>query len=122
MIMLLGSETIKIYQPKETTDSDGSVSVAMELDVANADLVATIVGCSVQPFLLADKLQQEDNKDRFFASTTFRVYTPGNPEIDYDQWILWRGEIYEVYGFAGYWQDLAGTDDHTEFLIRLRRG
>jgi len=121
---MLGSETIKVYQPNETTDADGSIAVEYELDPSNAILVSTLTGCAVQPFLLADKLQQEDNISRFNASTTFRVFAPGHPEIHYDQWIEWKGDIYEVYGFPGYWNDLEGSSDiqHVEFLIRLRRG
>lgn len=119
---MLGNDTIVIYKPNETTDPDGSVNIPFDLNPAHATLLATVPGCSVQPFLLADKLQFEDNVDRRYASTTYRVFAPPGTVVKYSYWVLYNTEMYEVFGHAGPWRNLDGYADHVEFLMRYRRG
>lgn len=119
----LGNDTIEVLEPDESLDPDGSVRVQVKLDPSEATLIATIPNCSVQPFLLADKLQVEDNKDRAYASTTYRVFAPPSASIvNHTHWIRFDGVVYEVFGHPGPWRDLSGYPHHVEFLIRLRRG
>lgn len=120
--MVLGNDTIIIYEPTTGTDADGSETRSYVLDATNTDSATTVTGCSVQPFLLADKLQVEENRDRAYASTSYRVFAPPGTVVTSDSWVEFQGVIYEAFGFPGPWRDLAGFPHHVEFLMKLRRG
>lgn len=118
----LGKATIYIYRPDITVESDGSQWPAMALDEANATLMSTVKKCSVQPFRMAEKLQNELNLDRQFASTTKRVFAPPGTVVAYNWWVKYNDVMYEAFGFPGDWSDQNETPHHVEFLILRREG
>lgn len=115
----IGSETIVIQRaPWITNPRDGT----RRRDWANP-VNTTVEGCSVQPFLLAEKLNFEVNAEREYARTGMRVWAPaGSLEPESSDRIQWRGRTYEVFGHASPWYDLEGQEDHVAFVMQLREG
>lgn len=123
MTIPLGDETVEIWRPATLTDPDGSRRRPLKLDTANATLIASIDSCSVQPFLMAEKLQVEYSLEREYSQTSWRIFAPTTTVvIEPTDWVKWRGEIYEVFGFPGVWRDSFPDLDHTEIIMRKRRG
>lgn len=117
----LGPYTVTIIKPTVVVDSrDHSIY----FDWATP-LVSTVRGCMLQPFLPSDKLQTEDDHDRDFAKSTWRVHTPVTADIlalaPHDRLII-DGQTYEVYGHVQTWRRFSGAYSHAQIIVQLRTG
>lgn len=117
----LGNDTITLKVPTEVLNTrDNSTYI----DHDNTTLVV-VPKCNVQPFLIAEKLQEEVTVERDYARTTWRVWAPSTPEVlalqKHDR-VEFEGVEYEVYGFLGSWRRLTGANHHTQFIMELRSG
>lgn len=114
----LGSETITVLRAPEATDSrDGSKY--RDWSTATSTVV---IGCMVQPFLMSNKLVIEDSLQREFTGQFFRIWAPGDTDIEYTDRIVWRGRTMDVYGDDGPFVDFEGNVDHIQFVAIYRRG
>lgn len=114
----LGREQVTIIRAEFVENSrDGS----KERDWANATRT-TYKGCNVQPFILSEKFQSEDTKDREFARWTLRVWGPASMDVQYTDRVEWRGTVYEALGLIQVWSHLMGPDNHVSFAMRDRVG
>lgn len=114
----LGRESVTIIRADLVPSSrDGSLF----RDWANAT-ETTYTGCNVQPFILSEKFQSEDTKDREFARWTLRVWGPAGMDVQYTDRCRWRGVTYEALGLIQIWSHIMGPDHHTSFAIRERVG
>lgn len=114
----LGSEVVtRLRAPQVADPVDGSLyrdwTTAAALDIP---------GCSVQPFLLSNKLVLEDNLQREFAGEFYRLYLPAGSDILPDDRIIWRGNTMDIYGFEGAWYDFEGNPSHVQALAYRRKG
>lgn len=94
---------------------------ALTRDWANAAEIV-VNGCNCQPFPLAEKLNFELMDNREFARSSVRVYAPAGTEIEHTDRIRYRGDVYEVFGFPGDWQDFREVEHHVAFVMRIRGG
>lgn len=117
----LGGDTVTLVIPDTVVDTRDN---STHYDFTTPTLVA-VAGCNVQPFLIAEKLQEEITVERDFARTTWRVWAPAIPEVlalqPHDR-IQFQGDEYEVFGFVGSWRKLSGATHHAQFIIELRQG
>lgn len=117
----LGNDTITLLQPELDTDSVDGGTV---FDWDNAT-ETEIDGCSVQPFLPADKLQFEITSDRDYARATWVVFAPSNSTTrgirPHDR-ILFLEREYEVFGEIGAWRRLDGSTHHVQIILQTREG
>lgn len=121
MVRPLGSDTITLLIPDESIDIDGNATI---IDFDSPTRI-DVPRCNVQPFLLAEKLQEEITVERDFARTTWRVWAPAIPAVralqPHDR-VEYDGVEYEVFGFEGTWKRLNGALHHCQFIIELRSG
>jgi len=78
--------------------------------------------CSVQPFLMSNKLVVEMEDQREFASQVYRVWGPADMDVKSTDRIMWRGKLYDVRGPMGTFPDLHGRVHHVQFLMIDREG
>lgn len=78
--------------------------------------------CNVQPFPLAEKLNEEVSISREYARSSIRIYAPAGTDIRHTDRIRYRGNDHDVFGFAGDWQDFSGTPHHVAVVARRREG
>ena len=117
----LGHDTITVLKPTITTDT---VDNAQMIDFDSPTEVV-VAGCSVQPFLPADKLQYENTSERDFARATWVVYAPHNAvtlAIAPRDRISFLGRVYEVYGEVGAWRRRSGQPHHVQIILMTREG
>lgn len=114
----LGEEIVTIVRAPLATDTrDGSKYRNWTAATSTA-----VTGCMVQPFLMSNKLVTEDNLQREFTSQFFRVWMPGDTDLEYTDRIVWRGRTMDVYGEDGPFPDFDGNIDHIQFVAIFRRG
>lgn len=115
----LGNDTITILVPTVTVDTRDNTEYLTYTDGA------TIRNCSLQPFLMTEKFQEEYTTERESTRTFFRVFCPVLPEIleiDQTYQIRYADEVYEVHAIPGEWRALSGRPDHIAFLLKRRVG
>jgi hypothetical protein len=78
--------------------------------------------CSVQPFLMSNKLVVELEDQREFASQVYRVWGPADMDVESTDRIMWRARLYDVRGPMGRFPDLRGNLHHVQFLMIERLG
>lgn len=71
---------------------------------------------------MAEKIAYEKNQEREFSRTAFRVYAPADTVVRATSRVRHKGQIYEVFGGPGPWDNLDGTGHHMAFVIRLKEG
>lgn len=114
----LGMETVTIVRaPLATNPRDNS----QFRDWASATKT-DIEGCQVQPFLLSNKLQIEDNLQREFGASYFRVWLPAGTIVLYTDRLVHRNRTMDVYGQPGIWFDFEGVESHITVLAYFREG
>lgn len=114
----LGREKVTVVRaPLVENARDGSEF----RDWANAART-TYSGCNVQAFILSEKFQSEDTKDREFGRWTLRVWGPPGMDVEYTDRLEWRGQTYEGLGLVQIWSHIMGPDHHTSFAMRQRVG
>ena len=114
----LGSATITILRaPLVRSARTGEYT--RDWDSATSTVVA---GCSVQGFLLAEKLAFEVMADREHAKGGLRVFAPAGTDVEETDRVVYSGKTYEVFGFPAKWYGFEGDEHHVEFVIRLREG
>lgn len=114
----LGNETLVIITAALVTSSRDN---SKERDWANAT-TQTAVGCSVQPFLMSNKLIKIDNEDREWVQEFLRIYIPaGQPTPAYTDRIQWRTQTLDSYGPSQPWYH-KGVLHHTQIIGRFREG
>jgi hypothetical protein len=114
----LGSEVITVLRaPIVVSARDNSErpdwTAAVGTDYGN---------CMVQPFLMSNKLVIEDNAERMFAQSFYRIWMPSGTDVLYSDRLVWRGRHMDVFGQAGEWFDFEGNSDHIQLLGKLREG
>lgn len=117
----LGNDTIIIVKPDEVNDSTDNTT---RWDYTSTTDI-TVTKCAVQPFLLAEKLQEEDTRDRSYARSTLRVWAPITADtlaIRPEDRIQYNSIEYEVFGHIGVWEDFDSVQQHVSFVIQLRDG
>lgn len=113
----LGKDTFTILRASLVEDpSDGS----WYRDWTNAEEIV-VENAKVNPFQLAEKLNFEINAEREYARTGMKFFAPPTEVFSTDR-ILYRGEVYTVFGHPQTWTDFEGNDDHTEFVAQLKEG
>jgi len=117
-ISFLGSEIITVVRaPIIVNTRDNSESqdwtTATRIDVE---------GCMVQPFLMSNKLVIEDNNERMFAQSFYRVWMPSGTDVLYTDRLEWREVHMDVFGQKGEWFDFEGISDHIQLLGKRREG
>lgn len=115
----LGKDTIVILVPTVTVDTRDNTEYLVYTDGA------TVGDCSLQPFLMTEKFQEEYTTERESTRTFFRVFVPVLPEtsaMDETYRIRFDGDVYEVHAIPGEWRSLGGRADHIAFLIKRRVG
>ncbi len=88
----------------------------------DAAVQTVIPGCSVQPFILAEKLNYTNDSEREFTKNSWRVYAPPDAVVSPEARVIYQGVEHDVQGIPGDWVDLDGVKNHKAFLIRERRG
>lgn len=118
----VGNHTIYVRKPTIVIDPVDNTTIEHFNPPSS---VTAVKGCDVQPFLLAEKLQHEITSERLYSRSTKRVYAPSSvvtlgirPEDE----IEFKGQVFEVFGHVGGWDDLNGLPDHVSFIIMLREG
>lgn len=118
----LGRDTVTLITPAVQTDP---VDNTTWYDYGVAATRTDIKNCSVQPFLLAEKLQFEITAERTFARSTLRVFAPSTAltrNIQPNDRVIFDGLTYEVFGHVGRWSNIGSQPDHVAFIIMLREG
>lgn len=117
----LGSDTITIVKPTISIDPMGNATI---IDFSSPTEIV-VKKCAFEPFLLAEKLQFEDVRDRDFARSTWRVWMPPTADtlaiLPRDR-IRFDGQEYELFGHIGIWKDFKGKTEHVQFVVQLRTG
>lgn len=114
----LGREVVtRVRAPLVTSARSG----ALQRDWANA-VEFVYEGCSVQPFLMSNKLVQEDWDQREFFSQFYRVWGPPDMDIVATDRVLWRGKTMDVKGPSGLFPTLQGDAHHIQFLAQEKDG
>lgn len=117
--MKLGSEIITVVHAELVTDP---FDRSQHRDWEHAESF-DVQRCMVQPFLMSNKLIQEDNLQREFTSEYFRIWAPPEaPPIFYFDRIVWRAEQMEIFGQVQPWHLRSGVLHHYQFLGVSRRG
>ena len=75
-----------------------------------------ISGCMVQPFLLSNKLVQEDSLQREFTREFYRIWMPAGTVVEYTDRLEWRDANMEIFGPAQRWHTISGTPHHIQLL------
>lgn len=122
MIRPLGGDTITILKPTTAVDSRDNTTY---LTFSPPSASIAVSGCMVEPFLLSEKLQFEDTRERDYARTTWRVWAPATADvlsIDRHDRLIYDGQEYEIFGYVGVWKYLSGNTRHVQFIIQLRLG
>lgn len=117
----LGNDTITIVKPTLSLDTVGNATV---IDFENPTLIV-IRKCAFEPFLLAEKLQFEDVRDRSYSRSTWRVWIPPTDDalaIEPHDRIRFDGVEYELFGHIGIWKDFNGKIEHVQLVVQLRTG
>ena len=81
-----------------------------------------VIWALITPFELAQKLSVEDNREREFSQTHFKVFAPPGTDIVYTDRIEYWSEVYIVSGSVRRWRDFDGCEDHVEFVVQLQGG
>lgn len=115
---LVGPHTIVVIRAPLVTDTRDN---SKWRDWANAT-ETTVNHCMVQPYRMAEKLNAEDEIDREFAQTSFRVFAPPTTDVVYTDRIRYREEEFEVLGKPGLWHDLQGRPVYLGVIIRAKLG
>jgi hypothetical protein len=76
----------------------------------------------VEPFPLAEKLNHEENRDREFSRTAFRVYMPADTDVLRTDRLVIDGLECDVFGHPGPWFDFKGIKNHVAVIARIREG
>lgn len=106
---VLGGHTITVVRPPQRgRNGDPVPGTGSETDVD---------GCSIQP-RTSDELTGQRNT----VITGLIAYIPAGADIRPTDRIRWRGDLYAVDGDPTVWDDLAGTQDHVEVLLRRVTG
>ena len=113
----LGDTTITIVRAPLVADTDNT----LYRDWANATYT-DIPFCMFQPFQLSSRLQIQDNFDREYASSFFRLWFPGGTDIDAHDRIIVNGRNLDIWGIPGPWYDFAGVETHITCLCKEREG
>lgn len=114
----LGREIITILRaPLVTSTRDNSQS----RDWNNAVQIV-IRNCNVQSFIMSEKLEAEETKEREAIRELIKVWAPAGSDVLYTDRFLWRGDEYEVHGRIGRWDHIMGPENHRDFLGRRRLG
>lgn len=115
----LGNDTITILVPTVVIDERDNTEYLEYSDGA------TVRNCSLQPFLMTEKFQEEYTTERESTRTFFRIFVPVNDDtlaINETYQIRFDGDIYEVHALPGEWRALNGRKDHIAFLVKRRIG
>lgn len=115
----LGNDTITIRVPTIVIDPDDGTHQYIFADGA------TVRNCSIQPFVMSNKLQSEVTVERESTTTYFRAYLPVNIHtlaIEYTYRIVFAGNEYEVQAVPGEWRHFSGKKSHVAFLLKRRIG
>ena len=114
----LGSDTIVIVRAPLITDPrDGS-----EYRDWNNATSTPISQCMVEPFMLAEKLNFEENRDREYARTALRIYAPPGTDIDINDRVEFEDHTYDVFGHPGRWRRFNGVERYVSVIGRIREG
>lgn len=81
-----------------------------------------VVDANVQPFMMAEKLNLEEDRDREFSQTALRFYCPPGTRVEATDKILYNGVTYEVFGHGGVWHRFSGAEHHVQFIGRRKEG
>jgi hypothetical protein len=114
----LGDEVITVLRAPIITDPRDNSKRADWDSATETDYP----GCMIQPFLMSNKLVIEDNNERLFAQSFYRIWMPAGSDVLYTDRIRWRGETMDVFGQKGTWVDFEGNEDHIQLLGKLREG
>lgn len=114
----LGSETITILTGPLVTDP---VDESVYRDWDNPTEVV-VYDVNVQPFMMAEKLNYEFERDREYAQTALRFYCPAGTRFESTDRIRYNGIIYEVFGHQGVWHRFSGAEHHVQVIGRRREG
>lgn len=107
--MSLGEHTITVVRPpKQGPNGDPLPGTGTETDVD---------GCSIQP-----RVSTEDTAGRDTVISGLIAYVPAGSDIKPTDTIRWRGVAYAVDGDPGFWDDLTGSPDHIEVVLRKVSG
>lgn len=112
MVWKPGRRTIIIVRAELIDDGGGSVR-----DWENAT-ETEVKFCNIQPFIMSEKLQVEDNRDREFSRTGFRIWAPVNTDVLHTDRIKFDDHVHESLGQAGVWTTLTGKYHHVDILCR----
>lgn len=115
----LGNDTITILVPTVVIDERDNTQYLEYSDGV------TVRNCSLQPFLMTEKFQEEYTTERESTRTFYRVFVPVTPEtleIDETYQVRFNGDVYEVHALPGEWRSLTGRLDHIAFLVKRRVG
>jgi hypothetical protein len=116
----LGHETITVVRA-------GLVVSAIDNSESRSWSAATrtdIPYCSVQPFLMASRLIQEDTASREYSNQYLRCWLPSDAAIvpaSTDR-LEWNGLDLEAYGQVGTYNDHQGNLHHYQIIARQRSG
>lgn len=114
----LGSETFEILRAPLVVDPvDGS-----SYRDWNNPVHITVVDANIQPFMMAEKLNFEETRDREFARTALRFYCPPGTRVEATDRIFYNGETYEVFGHDGVWHRFSGAEHHVQFIGQRKEG
>lgn len=114
----LGSETITILRAPLVTDP---VDFSEYRDWDNPT-ETTVNDVTAEPFLMAEKLNFEYERNREYAQTALRFYCPAGTRFESTDRIRYDGLIYEVFGHGGVWHRLNGEEHHVQVIGRRRQG
>jgi hypothetical protein len=114
----LGNDTVTILRaPLVSVPRDGS----LVRDWDNAT-TTSVTKCNVQPFPMAEKLVIEENRDREYVRSAYRVHAPAGTRVEHTDRVIYNGDTYDVFGHMGEWHRFSGKENHVTFIIRLREG
>lgn len=88
----------------------------------NNPVQTTVRDANVQPFMMAEKLNFEENRDREFSRTAIRVYAPPGTDVESTDRIVYNSRTYDVFGTPGDWHRFSGLKNHVAFIARIREG
>ncbi len=114
----LGSDTFTIIRAPLIQDPREG---ALYRDWDNAE-ETEVSEANVQPFMMAEKLNFEENRDREYARTSVRVYAPPGTLVEPTDRIRFDGDEYDVFGHAGPWRRFSGQERYVQFIARRREG
>lgn len=116
--MRLGNETIiVVHAALIVSTRDGSQG----RDWGNATRTP-YEGCMVEPYLMSNKLVQEDNMSREYVQGFYRCWLPPTAVVEHIDRLEWRGDSYEAFGPAQKWPDRRGVLHHVQVNMKFREG